>query len=317
MYIGKNMSYQYKNNFFRGRILMDGEILVEDYRGDVVENVHRGHICGVDQNGNIAYCIGDARHMTYMRSSAKPIQAIPTLKYGFDEMFGYTEEETTILAGSHWGEPFHVKALESIISKLGISENDLVMLPTYPINQKARQELIKSGKPPRKVYHNCSGKHLGILTLCKGMGFDIDKYWDTNHPAQKEIIKYISAIAGYPKQDIKIGIDGCGVPVFAMPLEYLANAYLKLAYPNLINDVGTHDAVVKLSKLMNKNNLMIGGTGTICSTLLSDDNIIAKGGAQGVYCFGLKKERMGFALKVMDGTENNWAPIIASILEQI
>ena len=121
----------------------------------------------------------------------------------------------------------------------------------------------------------------------------------------------------YPKEDIEVGIDGCGVPVFAMPLVSLAKSYLKLACPELIEDDEVREAAVEISELMNKYSEMIGGTNTLCSTLLEDDNIVAKGGAQGVYCFSLREERLGCAIKLMDGTSDSWPLIIASILEQI
>lgn len=296
---------------------MMGDVLVKDYRGNVLENVHPGHICIIDYNGKIKYDVGDNQHITYMRSSAKPLQAIPVIKYGFDKKYGYTDKETTILAASHWGEPFHIAAIESIIAKLNITEDDLIMLPTYPINVKAREALLKANKPARRVYHNCSGKHLGIITLSKGMGYETEGYWEIDHPAQQEILRHVAYMAEYDKDEVKIGVDGCGVPVFAMPLYNLAKAFLRMACPELIKDDEIRMAVIRLTKLMNENSEMIGGTGTICSNLLMDDNIVAKGGAQGVYCFGLKKEKLGIALKVMDGTENNWGIIVASILEQI
>lgn len=293
------------------------QLLIKEYRGNVLENVHRGYICGVAYDGQVKYRVGSPEHMTYMRSCAKPIQALPVVKRNLHKQFGYTDRETAILAASHMGEVFHVEAVESILDKLGVSEDDLVMLPTYPGNTAAREELLRSNMPPRRVYHNCSGKHSGILTLCKGMDISIDEYWEVDHPAQQEIMKHISLMGDYPKEDIEVGIDGCGVPVFAMPLVSLAKSYLKLACPELIEDDEVREAAVEISELMNKYSEMIGGTNTLCSTLLEDDNIVAKGGAQGVYCFALREERLGFAIKLMDGTSDSWPLIIASILEQI
>lgn len=293
------------------------EILVEEYRGNVLENYHSGHICGVGYDGTVKYSVGDPYHVTYMRSCAKPIQVLPVIERRLDEEFGYSDRETTILAASHMGEAFHVEAVESIMGKLGVKEDDLVMLPTYPGNEKAKDSLLRANMPPRRVYHNCSGKHMGILTLCKGMGLSIENYWELEHPAQQEILKYISIMGDYPIEDIEIGIDGCGVPVFAMPLTCLAKAYLKLACPELIEDGEIKRAAEKISKLMNEYGEMIGGTRTLCTTLLEDDNIVAKGGAQGVYCFALRNEKMGFAIKIMDGTQDCWPIIIASLLEKI
>ncbi|WP_308638078.1 asparaginase [Paenibacillus silvisoli] len=292
------------------------EILVNEYRGGYVENIHSGHICGVDANG-IRYGAGNVQHLTFLRSSGKPIQALPALVHGADEAFGLTEKETAIMAGSHWSETFHVAELESMMGKLGINEEQLICSPTYPLNEGAKYELMKAGSPKRRIYHNCSGKHLGILSLCKHKGYDVAGYTDTDHPAQKEIAATLAYLASMPVEEVVTGVDGCGCPVFAIPLDRLATAYLKLARPELIEDAAVRKAAVRITTLMTSHPEMVGGTGQICSIFLQDDNIVAKGGAKGVYCFGLREEGLGFAFKVLDGSQEEWPLIIASILEQI
>ncbi|WP_245590301.1 asparaginase [Cohnella panacarvi] len=291
--------------------------LVKEYRGGWVENVHAGHICGVSDNGELRYVFGNPLHRTYLRSSAKPIQAIPAIMHGVDEHYALTDEEIAILAGSHNGEPFHVRVLESMMAKIGVREEQLVCHPTYPNHGASRDALIVSGQEKRSIYHNCSGKHLGVLSLCLKQGLSTEDYWRIDHPAQQAILRTMSILAEIPMQEIAIGTDGCGLPVMAISLQHLATAYLKLACPDLISDEQVRAAVVKLTGAMNRNGLMISGTGTVCSTLLQDDNIVAKGGAKGVYCFGLREERLAFALKVMDGSSEEWPLILASILEQI
>jgi len=276
------------------------EVLVEEYRGNIVENVHRGFICGISDDGKVVYSVGDSEHMTYMRSTAKPIQAIPVFRLGLVEKYDLEGKEAAILSASHMAEPFHIEVLESIIKKTGISEDKLICMAK-----------------PKRIYHNCAGKHLGILMLCKELGHDMENYWSIYHPVQQMIRKHISLISEYPEEDIQIGVDGCGVPVFAMPLKYIANAYMRLACPDLIEDEEVRSAAKRITDLMNAHPEMIAGTKSVCSTLLKDDNIVAKGGAMGVYCFGLKKERLGFVLKIQDGSSDEWAHIIASILEQI
>jgi L-asparaginase II len=293
------------------------ELLVEEYRGGILECVHRGHICGVSDSGEVKYSVGDDEFVAFLRSSAKPIQAIPLIKHGLKEKYNLTDKEATIIAGSHRAEPFHVEALESMMKKIGIKDEDFVCLPTYPLRAEARENLIRSNKPKRSIYHNCSGKHISIMTLCKFLGCSIEDYWDINNPAQQEILEHISMVADYPKEDIKIGVDGCGVPVFAMPLKYLAKAFMRMVCPDLIEDKEVREAVIKITRLMNENYEMVSGTNLICSLLLMDPNIVAKGGSKGVYCFGLREERLGFAIKVMDGAEEQWPFIVASILEQI
>lgn len=297
-------------------VIMD-EILVEEYRGELLECVHRGYICCVNEDGQVVYSIGDPGFVTFMRSSAKPIQAIPLIKRGIDTKYNLSDKEITVMTGSHRAELFHVTALESIMDKVQIAEDELICLPTYPLSMNAKEEVLRNGGEKRRIYHNCSGKHMGILTLCTDMNCDKREYWNINSPAQQEILSHISMMSEYPREQIKIGTDGCGVPVFAMPMKNLAMAYMKMACPNTITDGLTRDAVIKLTKLMNENYEMVSGTDLICSLLLMDNNIVAKGGAKGVYCFGLRDERLGFSIKIIDGSEEEWPLIVASILEQI
>ncbi len=126
------------------------EVLVEEYRGGVIENVHRGFICGISDTGEVVYSVGEPERITFMRSTAKPIQAIPVFKLGLDEKYGLTGREAAILCASHMAEPFHIEVLESIMNKTGIPE-----------------DLLICSARPRRIYHNCAGKHLGILMLCK------------------------------------------------------------------------------------------------------------------------------------------------------
>lgn len=293
------------------------EMLVEEYRGGILENIHPGMICAVSEERHVTNAVGDADHVTFLRSAAKPFQAIPAIKHGVDKHFNLTDRETSLFSASHRGEAFHIDSLLEIARKTGVDEDQLLCLPTYPLNEQAKAKCWEDHLPKRKIYHNCSGKHLGMLGTAKLLDEELDGYWKADHPVQQRILGAVSEMSEWPKEEIGKGVDGCGVPVFALPLKQIAVAYLKLACPDLIEDSDTRQAVERIGKVMNANPEMIAGTNFICSVLLEDDNIVAKGGAQGVYGFGLKKERIAFALKVMDGSETVWPVIVASILEQI
>lgn len=296
---------------------MDQQVLVEEYRNDILENVHMGVICGINAEGDVLYSVGDENHLTFLRSAAKPFQAIPVIQYGVDDKFELTSREAALFAASQRGEDYHIEALESIIQKTGIVEEQFYCCPTYPLNEKPKADYHRKNGEQRKLYHNCSGKHSGFIALAKVLGHDIDGYWELEHPVQQLSLVAMADMANYPKEDIGIGIDGCGFPVYAMPLKHIAQAFLKLACPDLIQQTEMREAVVKITGYMNAHPEMIASHDFICSVLLADPNIVAKGGAKGVYGFALKKERMSFALKVMDGSELVWPIIVASILEQI
>ncbi|MGE8206783.1 asparaginase [Heyndrickxia sp. NPDC080065] len=296
---------------------MDFDILIEETRSGLVENVHSGMICGVDEDMNTIYHVGNSEHIVFFRSASKPIQALPIFLTNIIEKFGLTEQEAALFAASHRGESYHISALESMLEKLPVKETDLFCPPSYPLNVNPREVMIRADIAKRKLYHNCSGKHMGFITVCRELGYPVEGYWKVEHPLQQQIIQILSTLSEVPISKIKVGIDGCGVPVFAIPLKHMAYTYLKLACPDLIEEPSLRNAVKKLTKTMNRQNQMIASEHFICSVLLQDDNIVAKGGAQGVYCFGLKNERIAFALKVINGSEEVWPNIVASILEQI
>ncbi|OPA80797.1 asparaginase [Paenibacillus selenitireducens] len=296
---------------------MNYKALVEQDRGGILENVHFGVVCGVDEQSEVSFSVGDPEHHTFLRSAAKPFQAIPAALHRIDEIYGLTSKEAALFAASHRGETYHIEGLQSIMEKTGLHEESLVVLPTYPLNDAPKYELLRHNEEKRRIYHNCSGKHFGVLATCKHLGYPLENYYEAEHPLQQEILKVFAYLTEYPQEQIGIGVDGCGFPVYALPLKNLAIGYLKLACPDLIEDAEIRAAVVKVAGWMNENPDIIASHEFICSELLRDPNIVAKGGAKGVYGVGLKKERMAFALKVIDGSELVWPTIVASILEQI
>lgn len=291
--------------------------LVEEYRGGRLENVHAGHICVVDASGNVVRSVGDPTFSAFMRSSAKPLQALPFFLRRTDAHWPFTEAELAMLAASHRAEPKHVAALESMLAKTGLTEDMLVCHPTYPLSASACHDIVAAGGGKRRIYHNCSGKHIGVLAYCLAAGYPTEGYWQHDHPAQVDIRQAIAAMAGVSEDEIVRGTDGCGLPVYALPLDRLAYAFLRLACPDLIEDESLREAAARMADIMNRHPDMLSGEGLICPALNRDAGIVAKGGAKGVYAFGLRKERLGVALKILDGSEEEWPLIVATILSQL
>lgn len=292
-------------------------VLVKEYRAGIMECAHHGHICIVNDRGEITASAGNPNFVTFTRSAAKPLQAICAIRGGIAAHYGLSEQEIAIMTASHLAQPDHVKVLESIMSKTGLSEAELICAPSYPLNEESKEDVLRHDGSRRRLYHNCSGKHLGILAYCKMKGYPLEGYAEPGHPVQQEIIETISIMCGIAAEHIDLGTDGCGFPVFALPLSAMASAYVKLACPDLIADEATRDAVMTITQAMNRYPEMVGGTGRVDSLILQDTNIVAKGGFKGVYCFGLKKERLGVAFKVLDGSEEEWGWIVESVLSQI
>ena len=295
----------------------DDEILIEEYRGELLENYHCGHVCVVDQKGEIAYRVGNPDHITYLRSSAKPIQALAFFAMGLDEKYGLTDEEKTIIAGSHQGAPYHIAALESIARKMNISEDTLVLLPTYPACQEYRDDAVRQGIKPRKFYHNCAGKHLGTIAMARELGQKEETYYQVGTPVQEYLLDRMAQVTTYPRDQIVVGVDGCGVPVYGMPLRFMAKGFLRLACPEMLQDPVLEQKAAMLARLMHENNRFINRENYVCTCMNEDENLLAKGGAQGVYCFAIKDRKMAVSFKVSDGSEEEWQLVIYSILEQL
>lgn len=296
---------------------MGNPVIVEDYRGGSLENTHQGIICVVNDKKEVIYEKGNIEDHVYYRSAMKPIQAIPVFLANVIEKYNLTKEEAALFTASQRGEKYHQAALESLMEKLGLTEEHLVCGASYPLNDEPKEQYIWDHKPKRKLLHNCAGKHLGFLAYAKEKGLDLASYDDPNHPLQKEILKHLVALSETPEAQINRGMDGCGAPVYGVPLKNMAISYLKFVAPELIEDEKTAEAIAQIGDVMNAHPEIVASHNFICSVLLKDDNIIAKGGAQGVYCLSLKKERISIALKVLSGSEHVWPILVAEILEKL
>lgn len=285
------------------------ERIAEEYRyhpsGGAAEAcldlTHCGYICVVDEHSRVICETGDSGDTVFFRSASKPVQALPVFKYGLDEAYGLTAEETAVFSASHTGMPCHVRAVESILKKAGFSEDILVMKPTRPVDEAANEERIRNGLPLRRIYHNCSGKHAALLLLQRHLGGAPEHYWRADAAAYQEIYDTIAVMSEC--RELRTGTDGCGVPVFAAPVRHVAAAFKNLACIDTIPEEALQRAAEKNVRNIHDFPHMLRGKGYLCSILNQDENIIAKFGANGIYGFGLKKQRLGVCIKLVDGTE--------------
>ncbi|MBD8499403.1 asparaginase [Paenibacillus arenosi] len=291
--------------------------LVEETRGGWVECEHWGAICAVDASGSLLHAIGDMNRPTFLRSAGKPLQAIPVVKSGVLEHYGYGDRELALMMSSHRGEDMHMQTIDGMMTASGLEQDTLVCHPSYPLHESSRHDWIRGGGQPERRFHNCSGKHFGVLAWCKQEGYELDTYTHPTHPAQIQITEAVLEMAGVSPDIVGVGTDGCGFPVYALPLPAIATAYLKLGNPSLIADEPIRQAVTRINQAMTSYPLLVGGTGRLDSVLMEDDNIVAKGGFKGVFGFALKEEQLGFAVKIADGSDEECAYVIAELLRQI
>ncbi len=294
------------------------EVLVHVTRGELVESRHAGDIAVVDSAGRVVASVGDPRVVTFWRSSAKPVQTLPVITSGAADRFKFTDEELAVMAASHDGEDRHVWAVRSILGKIGLTEKALKCGAHLPYNKAAAVRLERAGELPTDIHNNCSGKHAAMLSMAVHLGFDTERYYEPEHPVQKMILDIVSRWTGVPADQIILGTDGCGVPVFGLPLAAMA-----LPYARLVRPVGMPReearAAERLTRAMQAYPAMVGGTGRFCTDLMRElrPEVIGKVGAEGVYCMGIRSRGLGVALKVEDGRERAANPAALEVLRQL
>jgi L-asparaginase II len=289
--------------------------VVEVVRGEIVESRHRIHAAVVDAGGRLRASVGDPELVTFFRSSAKPFQALPVVADGALDRFGITLEELAVCCGSHSGEPRHVKAAGSILTRVGLDGESLACGPHAPFHAPTRRELAEAGLEPVRLHNNCSGKHAGMLALARVHGWDPEGYHRAEHPVQRRILTEVSRWVDRPFEAIGLGVDGCGVVSFALPLRDMALAYARLA---CAARVGEHDPTYVVGA-MTAYPEMVAGDGRLCTDLMQQTagRLFAKVGAEGVYCVGVPGAELGVALKVEDGSTRAVAPAVLALLRQL
>lgn len=290
-------------------------ILAYQYRGQLVDLVHRGHIAVADHTGTILWKLGNPRRITFARSSAKPIQAIPVVESGAADHYGITPEELAVICASHNGEPFHIQAVERILHKAGLSPALLRCGAEYPMYIPAEDALKLAGVPRAPIYCDCSGKHSGMLITARHLGEPLDSYDRPEHPVQQRIHTVIADVCGVPPAQLRTAVDGCGVPVHALPLYRFAQGYARLSMPGLFPPARAA-AIRRITDAMTAHPEMVAGSERICTALMArfGDRLFCKSGAAAFYAIGLKGRGIGIAVKMEGGASALISPIVLSLL---
>ena len=300
---------------------MDAEIMVELTRGGLVEAAHRGHIAVVDTQETLVAWLGDPDHRCYIRSSAKPLQLLPLLEDGLAEQFGFSDAELAVMVASHSGEARHTQAVRGILDRAGLDESALCCGVHAPLHRETRRQMAIRGEPPTAVHNNCSGKHAAMVLLAQAGGYSLHDYLDPAHPIQQRILGVIREMAG---AEPVIGVDGCGVPVFGLPLRAMARAYARLSDPR---DLAASRAAAcrRMTAAMRAQPGMVSGEGRLEEALApaTAGRLFIKGGSEGLYAVGIPAEGrapgLGLVLKMEDGSAGERAinPALLEALTQI
>ena len=267
----------------------------------------------VDASGRLVARAGDARTLTFIRSSAKPFQLAPFVASGrFDAYdFPAPTEALAIMAASHAGEDRHARTVQGLLRAGGLSREVLACGTHTPYDRETAERLLRDGEPPSELRHNCSGKHAGMALHAKAAGWPVETYWQPDHPIQQLALDTLATVTGLARDRILTATDGCGVVTFGVPLERLARAFAVLADPSGLADDALRRALERIRDAMMEHPELVAGERRQLDTALmrsAPRKLLAKGGAEGVQAVALRPGghargdgALGVALKIEDG----------------
>lgn len=294
------------------------EILLKTYRGTIEDLYTYGSIVVVDCNGRIIYAIGDPKEIAFPRSSTKLFQAMVPLMLGAKEKFDLTLQEIAQICASHSGEDFHIKTVSAILQKIGLNESSLKCGAHYPFKQDIELKMKITGEKPRAIHNNCSGKHAGMLMAAVLMNVSLDDYYTLNHPVQKKITEMIETLCMCRIPNEQISVDGCGVPVHALPLYNYAYGMARMAdYKNLPDglSVCAKDIIHSITEYSE----YTSGSDRLDHLLIKKykGKLIVKSGANGYFGGLLPDKKYGIAIKTYDGVVSTRNIILVHLLKQL
>lgn len=252
----------------------------------MVETSHQGAVAVVGVDGSLQAAFGDIDRPFFIRSSAKPFQATVSQEAGAD----LSPLELAIACASHRGFPAHVALVSSVLTGAGLDESALLCPFDWPLAPEAQRIVVRAGtREPKRIWHNCSGKHAGFLRACVAQGWPIETYLAPDHPLQQRVIAFVSEVGEYDVQPV--GVDGCGAPVLRTTVKAMALMFSRLAAESRL--AGAFESMHRYPSL-------VGANGAGDTEIAIAIHAAAKGGAAG--CVGVAVDgRFGIAVKSWDG----------------
>jgi L-asparaginase II len=287
-------------------------------RGTRIESVHQVAACVCDPDGEIVLKVGTVEAPVFLRSSAKPFIAAASVRAGVLERFGFGERELAVMCASHNGEPRHAELVGAMLERIGARVEDLACGAHAPSYEPAAAALAARGEQPSALHNNCSGKHAGILALAKVLGAPFEGYLEPTHPAQRTILALCERVSDDVFGPDKLGVDGCGIPVYATSLRNAARSFARFATLEGLDDEDAR-ALACVTAAMTNEPWYVAGTGRFDTDLMraSGGRIVAKAGAEAVHCDALLDAGLGLAVKVIDGSRRAAAPATIALLDAL
>jgi L-asparaginase II len=309
-------------------------VLVRQIRNGVEESVHRGDIVEVDVTGRMIRALGDPDHLVNLRSCVKPFGATAILEAGGLKEFQLEQPELAIMASSHSGEDLHVRTLQAMYRRTGVSQAALATgTERMPLDALTAARLARDGERTGEIRHMCSGQHSVFLLLCRLNGWTTDEYWLDEHPAQVAYREVVARAFGTTPAKLRLGIDGCGVATYAFPLREIARAYAFLADPEAVpaSDprASLAPSLIKVRDAMLAHPDMVGGTRDRLDTSVMKalpGRVVSKGGMEALRGLAIlpgprtrgASPATGMAIKIEDGDgfdRGTWAASIEALAQ--
>jgi L-asparaginase II len=310
-------------------------VLVRQLRNGVEESVHRGDIVEVDATGRMIRALGDPDHLVNLRSCVKPFGVTALLEAGGLKAFSLEPPELAIMASSHSGEDLHVRTLQAMYRRTGVSQAALATgIEGMPLDALTAARLARDGERPGEIRHMCSGQHSVFLLLCRLNNWSTDDYWLDEHPAQVAYRVAVATAFGTTPAKLRLGIDGCGVATYAFPLREIARAYAFLADPAAVAASDPRAALAASLAIVRDAMLahpeLVGGTRDRLDTSIMKalpGRIVSKGGMEalrglailpGPRARGQSAAASGMAIKIEDGDgfdRGTWAASVEALAQ--
>ena len=301
--------------------------LLERTRGTTVESLHYGAAAVVDSSGKLLARIGDPQTVTFLRSAAKPFQALPFIEQDGARVFNLLPHEISQICASHGGTDLHAQTVNGILEKIGANENHLQCGTHPPLDKDTTERLIAEGVKPTSLRHNCSGKHSGMLAYAKLRNLPLENYLDREHPIQQDILQAFAEMCQIDESKIALGTDGCSAPNFATPLYHAAFGFARLCDPRDLPEKRAA-ACQTITSAMMTHPEYVSGFGRFDTRLMQvgGGKFVVKGGAEGYQALGIVPnltgtgpKGVGIALKISDGDPHGTvrAAVMLEILRQL
>ena len=291
---------------------------VHAWRGSIRESRHRVLLALADADGGLRASGGDPATVTTFRSAAKPFQLLPFVERGHARRWALGDEELAAMAASHTGSRRHVALVRGLLERFGVSEGQLACGYHEPFDAQSLADVRRDPGLASPVFNNCSGKHAGMLALCRAEGWPLEGYELADHPLQRLMRQTVGEVCGLAAEAVALAVDGCSVSVFGLPLVAMATGYARLASARA-DGSPREQALARIRTAMGGHPFAVGGHDRFDTELMTatGGRMIAKVGAEGLECVAIVERGLGLAVKCEDGSARAAGPATLAVLDRL